>query len=34
MNAMAEQISEVDSLISILIELQEDIAMPKNVRIK
>ena len=34
MNKMAEQISEVDIVIKSLIEIQEDITVPRNVRSK
>ncbi len=34
MNKMAEQISEVDTVIQSLDEIQKDIAVPRNVRTK
>ncbi|MBI5797906.1 UPF0147 family protein [Candidatus Woesearchaeota archaeon] len=34
MNTMTEQISEVSSVIKNLIEIQEDITVPRNVRLK
>ncbi len=34
MNEMAEQISKVDTVISSLNEIQGDVTVPKNVRIK